>query len=204
MSNLSQQKRQPYPWFFGNLRKRWPILDFYERFEQIIALILSFFLGIVIITALWHLGIATFRLLTNINQAASFRNTISAFFDNVLGLLIAMEFNHTIFHTVTHRGQIVRVKTVVLIAILAISRQFIVLENEPTSALRLIAFAVAVLFLGIVYYLMDKQDKIRQDNDITKDRLPARHYHKIQDNGLPLKLYGNKSRNKFLKENREQ
>ncbi|MCE5393723.1 MAG: phosphate-starvation-inducible PsiE family protein [Acidithiobacillus sp.] len=204
MPNLTQQKNQPYPWLFGNLRRRWPILDFYERFEQIIALILSFFLAIVIIIALWHLGIATYRLLVNINQAASFRSTISVFFDDVLGLLIAMEFNHTIFHTVTHRGQIVRVKTVVLIAILAMSRQFIVLENEPTTALRLIAFAFAVLFLGIVYYLMDKQDRLKQENGVTKDRLPARHYRKIQDNGPLLKLYSNRFRHGYLKENRER
>ncbi|WP_437560353.1 hypothetical protein [Acidithiobacillus sulfuriphilus] len=54
MTDPSQQQPRPRPylWLFGNLRQRWPILDFYERFEQIVSLVLSFFLILVILSAL--------------------------------------------------------------------------------------------------------------------------------------------------------
>ena len=161
MTDPSQQqpRLRPYFWFFGDLRSRWPILDFYERFEQIVAMVLSFFLIVVILAALWSLAKEVYGLIAHGAVSGFSRDAITVIFGNVLSLLIAMEFNHTIFHSVSHRGQIVRVKTVVLIAILAIARQFIILETEPASSFRILAFAVSVLFLGIVYYLMDKRDR---------------------------------------------
>ncbi|MHB1203479.1 MAG: phosphate-starvation-inducible PsiE family protein [Acidithiobacillus sp.] len=166
MTDPSQQqpRPRPYPWFFGDLRTRWPILDFYERFEQIVAMVLSFFLILVILAALWSLATEVYDLMAHSAVSGFTHDAITIIFGNVLSLLIAMEFNHTIFHSVSHRGQIVRVKTVVLIAILAIARQFIILETEPaSSSFRILAFAVSVLFLGIVYYLMDKRDRARQE-----------------------------------------
>jgi uncharacterized membrane protein (DUF373 family) len=161
MTDPSQQQPgpRPYPWLFGNLRQRWPILDFYERFEQIVSLVLSFFLILVILSALRGLAQGVYGLIVHGAVSGPARDAITVIFGNVLSLLIAMEFNHTIFHSIFHRGQIVRVKTVVLIAILAVSRQFIILETEPASPLRILAFAVSVLFLGVVYYLMDKRDR---------------------------------------------
>lgn len=76
-------------------------------------------------------------------------------------LLIAMEFNHSLFHSVMHRGQIIKVKTVVLIAVLAIARKFIVMQTEQTTPLHIVSYAVAVLFLGIVSWLMDVREKER-------------------------------------------
>ena len=160
MTDPSQQPGpRPYPWLFGNLRQRWPILDFYERFEQIVSLALSFVLIMVILFSLWGLVQDVYGLIFHGAVSVASRHAITVIFGDVLSLLIAMEFNHTIFHSIAHRGQIVRVKTVVLIAILAVSRLFIILETEVASPLRVLAFAVSVLFLGVVYYLMDKRDR---------------------------------------------
>lgn len=163
-------REQPKPpgcvWIFGGIRSRWPLLSVYERFEQTVALILTFFMILVIIAALWSLGVEVFALITHGISSGFTRRTFPVVFGSVMSLLIAMEFNHTIFHTAMHRGQIVRVKTVVLIAILAVSRVFVVLEAEPASANRIFAYALSVLFLGAVYYLMD----LRNETNRTRDR----------------------------------
>ncbi len=78
-------------------------------------------------------------------------------FGSMMSLLIALEFNHTIFHSIRHRGQIVRVKTVVLIAILGISREFILMNNKVMPS-EMIGLAISVLCLGIVYYMLDKRE----------------------------------------------
>ncbi|MBU2824558.1 phosphate-starvation-inducible PsiE family protein, partial [Acidithiobacillus ferrooxidans] len=65
------------------------------------------------------------------------------------------EFNHTIFHSIQHRGQIVRVKTVVLIAILGISREYILLDAKPLHAAIIVGYGISILCLGIVYYVLD-------------------------------------------------
>lgn len=142
----------------GDLRDQWPLLTIYERFEQILAIVLSLIIVCIILTVLWGLGLQTAMLVRNGAFATLGIHAFQAVFGTIMTLLIAMEFNHSLFHSVVHRGQIIKVKTVVLIAILAIARKFIVLQAERTTALAIFAYSVAVLSLGLVYWLMDTRE----------------------------------------------
>jgi len=71
-------------------------------------------------------------------------------------LLIAIEFSRIIMHTYLENGREIIVKTVVLIAILAVSRQFIVSEMQAISPLSLAALAFSLLSLGITYWIMER------------------------------------------------
>ncbi len=134
----------------GNIIRDWAVLSTYERLEQIVALALSVILTVVILLSLWSV----------LDHLLKILRQITSLFGSAMGLLIAMEFNHTIFHSVMRRGQVVKVKTVVLIAILAISRQFILIENSEVSTQKILAYALATLVLGIVYYLIDRRDDL--------------------------------------------
>jgi uncharacterized membrane protein (DUF373 family) len=142
----------------GDLRDQWPLLTMYERFEQIVAIILSLIIVSIILTALWGLGMQTADLMRKGAFATPGIHAFQAVFGTTMTLLIAMEFNHSLFHSVLHRGQIIKVKTVILIAMLAIARKFIVMQAEKTTALTIFAYSVAVLFLGVVYWLMDTRE----------------------------------------------
>jgi uncharacterized membrane protein (DUF373 family) len=74
----------------------------------------------------------------------------------VMTLLIAIEFNRTVMHAYVEERRVVIVKTVVLVSILAVSRQFIVFELETISPFILIALAASLLSLGIVYWLLER------------------------------------------------
>jgi uncharacterized membrane protein (DUF373 family) len=74
----------------------------------------------------------------------------------VMTILIALEFNHTIMHAYIENGREMMVKTVVLVSILAVARQFIVSEVEAISPFTLAALALSLLSLGIVYWLMGR------------------------------------------------
>jgi hypothetical protein len=52
----------------------------------------------------------------------------------VMTLLIAMEFKHSVIRVALRRSNIVQVKTVVLIALIALSRKFVILDIKETSA----------------------------------------------------------------------
>jgi len=54
---------------------------------------------------------------------------------------------------------IVQVRTVILIALLAIVRKVIILDLASTEALQLFALAAAILALGAVYWLIRDQDR---------------------------------------------
>lgn len=137
-------------------------MTFYEKFEQVIALILTFVISIVVIAALYRLIENAYSLLVlgliDPIQPQSFQTI----FGMIMTLLIALEFKHSILKVVLRRESIIQVKTVVLIALLAVSRKFIILDIEKYSASTILALAASLLALGIVYWLMRERD----DRDI--------------------------------------
>ena len=82
-------------------------------------------------------------------------------FQNVFGmimtLLIAMEFKHSIIRVAWRYESIIKVKTVALIAIIALSRKFVVLDSDASPS-KITALSCAVIVLGIVYWLMRGQN----------------------------------------------
>lgn len=137
---------------------RWPLMTAYERFEQVIVLALSFIVAVVIVIALIQLFIRMLPLL--IGGAADIldHEVFQTLFGMIMTLLIAMEFKHSIIRAALRQESIVQVKTVILIALLALSRKFIILDIETTSAATIAALAGATLVLGVVYWLLRERD----------------------------------------------
>ncbi|MDF2781391.1 MAG: putative rane protein of unknown function, partial [Geminicoccaceae bacterium] len=54
---------------------------------------------------------------------------------------------------------VVQVRTVILIAMLAVVRKLIILDLAATDAQHLFALAAAILALGAVYWLVRDQDR---------------------------------------------
>jgi uncharacterized membrane protein (DUF373 family) len=149
--------------FFENLREEWTFLTFYERFEQIVSLILSMMVVLVILVAV--AGVISSIANLNVTQLSTLRgHDFSVVFGSIMSLLIALEFNHTIFNSIQHKGKIVRVKTVVLIAILVIAREFILLDTKTMHGITLFAYAFSVLCLGVVYYILDERERLNPPN----------------------------------------
>jgi uncharacterized membrane protein (DUF373 family) len=106
----------------------WKILSFYEKFEQCVALTLVVLISLVIVIALYRLGFKVIATLL-LNEADPTNPVVfQTLFGMIMTLLIAMEFKHSILRVVTRKDNIIQVKTVILIAILAISRKFIILD----------------------------------------------------------------------------
>ena len=58
-----------------------------------------------------------------------------------------------------------QVRTVILIALLAIVRKVMILDLASTEALQLFALAAAILALGAVYWLVRDQDRSIQRDE---------------------------------------
>ena len=74
-------------------------------------------------------------------------------------LLIALEFNHTLQYVVAREQSIIQTKVVLLIALLALARKFIILDLKEVSADQLIGLAAVTLVLGVTYWLMRGRDE---------------------------------------------
>lgn len=151
---------------FKRFRDEWAVMSFYERFEQLIALVLSAVIAIVIVASLVQL-IRTVWVLLVINSFNPLDHQVfQTVFGMIMTLLIAMEFKHSIIKVALRRDSIIQVKTVVLIALIALSRKFVILDPEAAPA-KIAALAGAALALGLVYWLL-------RERDDTLDRTPTR------------------------------
>lgn len=132
------------------------ITKIYHRFEALITTGLVILISIMILAAFWGLIIETYHLVLHGAFDSLDNKAFQSAFGMIMTLLIAIEFNYTIMHVYKKNSREVIVKTVVLVSILAISRQFIVFEIETISPLAIIALAFSLLSLGTVYWLMER------------------------------------------------
>ena len=139
------------------IRSQWRLMTVYERFEQVVALVLSAVIAVIIVVSLFQLIAIVFTLLV----LDAFNPLDHKVFQNVFGmimtLLIAMEFKHSIVRVALRKESIIQVKTVILIAILALARKFIILDPDVDPA-KVAALAGTILALGLTYWLMRERD----------------------------------------------
>lgn len=138
------------------------IMSVYERFEQAMALLLSGVLAAIIVVSMLQLMRTVFNLLVLGAFDPLEHATFQTVFGMILTLLIAMEFKHSIIKVALRRENIIQVRTVLLIALIALSRKFVIFDPE-TSPAELAALAGAVLALGVVYWLLgERDDRLRR------------------------------------------
>ena len=143
---------------YTEFKANWVTLTFYERFEQVVALVITWLIALIIVVATWEL---TKQVVLLIAQGAFDPLDYAAFqliFGEIMIVLIALEFKHSILRVVTKQGSIVRLRTVILIALLAISRKFIILPPDEAPA-HILALAGVLLALGLTYYLTGNSGK---------------------------------------------
>jgi uncharacterized membrane protein (DUF373 family) len=142
---------------FDAFQLQWDVLNFYERFEQLVAFVLSVVISLIILVSLWQLIRAVVTLLVSDALNPLDHAVFQTLFGMIMTLLIAMEFKHSITRVMMRRDHIVQVKTVILIALLAIARKFIILD-PVTAPAQIAALAAALVALGSVYWLMRQRD----------------------------------------------
>ncbi len=154
----------------GEARNQWRLMTFYERFEQVVASALAGVMALVVLVALWNLLGHIFNLVGNAALDPQNHRVFQQVFSGILTLLIALEFNHSILRWAVREERIIQVKTVLVIGILALSRKFILLDLEFTSASHVFGLATAILALGGVYWLMGERDDQFPASDKKKRR----------------------------------
>lgn len=157
---------------FGTTRRAWDALTFYQRFEQIVSLILTLLIALIIVAAVWHLTVRIVQLLLLDALDPANQAVFQTVFGMIMTVLIALEFKHSILGILERRHSVIQVRTVVLIALLALVRKFIIIEPTKTEPATLMGLALSVLALGGVYWLVREQDH-RQSADDDASEAPS-------------------------------
>src|SRR5712672_3200708 len=148
---------------FGTARTQWRLLTFYQKFEHAIILALSGLISIVVVLAVWNLLL---KLVASVLLSGGFDPTdysdFQALFGMIFTVIIALEFKRSLLVVAERQHSVVQVRTVVLIALLAIVRKLMIIDLSVADAQQVLALAATVLALGAVFWLVRDQDNREQ------------------------------------------
>ena len=144
-------------------RQQWKLLTIYQKFEHAVILVLTALIAVVVAFALWNLVL---KILLSIISSGGFDPTdyavFQAFFGMIFTVIIALEFKRSLLLVAERRHGIVQVRTVLLIALLAIVRKLMIIDLSEAEAQQVFALAAAIMALGAVYWFVREQDRREQ------------------------------------------
>jgi uncharacterized membrane protein (DUF373 family) len=141
-----------------NFKLQWALMSAYERFEQLVVLTLSLIIALVIVIAVLQLCRNIVPLLIGGAIDPLDHNAFQALFGSIFTVLIALEFKHSIVRPALRRNSVVQVRTVLMIALLALSRKFVILDSAVTPASTIAALGFATLVLGLLCWILRHRD----------------------------------------------
>src|SRR3979490_1147778 len=139
---------------FGTARTQWRLLTFYQKFEYAIILALRGPISIVVVLAVWN---PLRKLVASVLLSGGFDPTdysdFQALFGMIFTVIIALEFKRSLLVVAERKHSVVQVRSVILIALLAVARKLIILDLSSTDAFHVLGLAAAILALGAVFCL---------------------------------------------------
>ncbi len=157
---IPRPPRSPWrPEWLDRLRRSFAGLTLYEQFEHAIILSLTGLIIGIVISATWHLTQVVVLLIASDAVHPANQAVFQTVFGMIFTVIIALEFKHSLLLVLARQESIVRVRSIILIAMLAMVRKFIILDLGEASSQELFALSAAILALGIVYCLVREEDR---------------------------------------------
>lgn len=156
---------------FRTAKAEFGALSFYQSFEHVVILVLTALIAVIVVAAVWTL---MQKILFGLVFTGSFDPSDYASFQAAFGMIftviIALEFKKSLLVVAERRDSIVQIRSVVVIALLAICRKVIILDLTKSDAFHILALAAAILALGVVYWLIGDRD---ERNAVGEDSNPS-------------------------------
>jgi uncharacterized membrane protein (DUF373 family) len=160
--NVAAAQPAELPRNWTDIRRDWPGLTAYQRFETAVAFLLTTVIGVVIIIALGRLILTVIDTLVLRALNPLDHGVFQFVFGEIMTLLIALEFNHTLQYVVAREKGVVQARVVILIALLALARKIIVTDLSSVSPAWLAAFAAICVSLGATYWAVSMAGRPRR------------------------------------------
>jgi uncharacterized membrane protein (DUF373 family) len=146
------------------LRNACRVYGSYERFEQ---LALRSVQALLALMTAYAIVLVALQVIADTLLGAGFveKAVLQDTFGSILTVLILLEFNHSVHVAVTHRAGAIQARIVVLITVLIIARKLMLLDYATVNVATLIGFAILLLALGCLYWLIVSSDARRSTPD---------------------------------------
>jgi uncharacterized membrane protein (DUF373 family) len=144
---------------FAAARTSWSLMTLYKKFEHAVILVLTALIAVVVAFAVWNLLLKVVESILSSGFDPTDYAVFQALFGMIFTVIIALEFKRSLLVVAERQHGVVQVRTVILIALLAIVRKLMIIDLTATDAQQLFALAAAIVALGGVYWLVRDQDR---------------------------------------------
>jgi uncharacterized membrane protein (DUF373 family) len=122
----------------ADARRRFDLLNFYGKFEQIVIFILTVLIAVFVIFAVWNLALKVLQSIASSTLDPTDYSVFQTVFGAILTVIIALEFKKSLLVSAERQQSVVQVRTVILIALLAVVRKVLILDlaHATTECLR--------------------------------------------------------------------
>ncbi|EAW45503.1 phosphate-starvation-inducible PsiE family protein [Nodularia spumigena CS-584] len=134
-----------------NLAKDENFMRLIENIEVLVSKILSLAMVVVILAAIFDLGVYLIKELFT-NPYGKFNEVLFTIFGLFLNILIALEILENI--TAYLRKHVVHVELVIVTSLIAVARKIIILDLGKITGVEIIGLGVAILALSISYWII--------------------------------------------------
>jgi uncharacterized membrane protein (DUF373 family) len=121
-------------------------------------LILSGLIAVIVVFAMWNLLLKLLVSILSSGFDPTNYEVFQALFGMIFTVIIALEFERSLLVLEERHKSIVQVRTVILIALLAVLRKLIILDPMAHDTSYLLALAAATLALGGSYWFVSRGD----------------------------------------------
>lgn len=142
----------------GEDSKQAKVIYLIEQFERFAALILVIIVSLIVAVSVYRVSSTVINALLVGEEDPLSYVFFQKTFGQIMTVLIAIEFNHTIIQIARRIENAIQIKIVLLVAMLALSRKFIILDLAKVTPPQMYALAAIMVSLGVVYWLvLDKK-----------------------------------------------
>ncbi len=130
----------------------------YEWFELLVVAALTLMVAISVALTLLHAGVELYHVMLKGPQHFGHDQFVSVF-GAFMTVLIALEFNHTVLPEISSGTALVKVRAVILVALLALARKLVLVDYHQEDYTSLIGLAVLVIAATAAYWVISKTEK---------------------------------------------
>jgi uncharacterized membrane protein (DUF373 family) len=130
----------------------------YHWFEKLVIAALTVLVSISVLLTLAKSGVALFQVFVSENHLIDHDGFIKVF-GTFMTVLIALEFNHTVLADITLKTPLVKVRAVLLVALLALARKVVLVDFKEVPYTSMIGLAVLIVAVGAAYWALYAEDR---------------------------------------------
>ena len=129
----------------------------YRNFERLVIAALTIMVSICIVLTLVQSGVALYQVLVSESHLLD-HNAFIKVFGTFMTVLIALEFNHTVLPDITSKTSLVKVRAVLLVALLALSRKVVLVDFKEVDFTSMVGLAVLIVAVALTYWVVQRDD----------------------------------------------